>query len=222
MLHACGMIQYCMKNQSVRINEIFKYFQELFGEEPRCELNYRTDIDLLVAIVLSAQCTDKRVNIVTKSLFEKYKSVADYANANQKELEKEIYSTGFYRNKAKNIISMAKDVINNHGGVIPKDLDELTKLAGVGRKTASVFVSEFYNIPAIAVDTHVIRVSNRLGFTQSKNPAIIERDLMELFDKQNWGKYHYYLVLFGRYHCLARNPKCNVCKITKYCGHMRR
>jgi len=204
--------------QSQKVNQTFEYLEELFGPEPRCELNYKTDIDLLVAIILSAQCTDKRVNVVTKTLFDKYKNIQDYANADQSGLEKLIYSTGFYHNKAKNIISLANDVIVKHNGIIPTDIDELTKLAGVGRKTASVFVSEFHDIPAIAVDTHVIRLANRLGFTTSTNPTIIERDLMAIFDKQNWGRYHYYMVLFGRYHCTARNPKCRECKIKESCN----
>ncbi|MCL2755895.1 MAG: endonuclease III [Firmicutes bacterium] len=205
--------------QSEKVNEIFEYLTEMFGEAPECELNYESDIQLMVAIILSAQCTDKRVNIVTKTLFKKYKDVHDFANADMDELGQDIYSTGFYKNKSRNIIAMAKEVIGKHGGVIPKDMDELTKLAGVGRKTASVFMAEFYDIPAIAVDTHVIRVGNRLGLTESKNPIVIERDLKQIFDERNWAAYHFYLVLFGRYFCVARNPKCEECRIKEFCKH---
>ena len=198
--------------QTEKVDKIFAYLATLFGEEPRCELNYTTDLELLVAIILSAQCTDKRVNMVTPKLFARYKTIQDYANADVKELENLIYSTGFYHNKAKNIIELCKSITT-----IPSTIDELVRLPGVGRKTASVFVSEFHKTPAIAVDTHVIRVSNRLGLTKSRNPDIIERDLAAQFDRANWSKYHYYLVLFGRYHCLAKNPKCENCEIKNDC-----
>jgi len=216
--------------QSEKIDKIFNYFASLFGDDPKCELKYSSDIELLVAIILSAQCTDVRVNKVTKELFKKYKTVQDFANADVKELEREIYSTGFYRNKAKNIIAMAKAVKNpifvsrsglgvspplEKGEFIPRDMETLIKLPGIGRKTASVFLAEYHKIPAIAVDTHVIRVSHRLGFTKSRNPAVIERDLMAIFDRENWCKYHLYMVLFGRYHCTAKNPKCDTCLLKK-------
>jgi endonuclease-3 len=199
--------------QSEKVNKTFAYLAELFGENPKCELNYTSDIDLLVAIVLSAQCTDIRVNKVTAQLFKKYKTIKDYASANPDELMSEIHSCGFYRAKATNIISMCRDIIEKYDCKIPTSIDELTKLRGVGRKTASVFLAEFHGIPALAVDTHVIRVSNRLGFSASKNPVIIEHDLAKIFDTQNWGKYHLYLVLFGRYKCKSRQPKCSECKI---------
>ena len=192
--------------------------RELFGEAPNVELDYRSDIDLLVAIILSAQCTDVRVNIVTKELFKKYRTVGDYASAKQEELEKEIYSTGFYHNKAKNIINMAKAVVADFGGVIPSDINELVKLPGVGRKTASVFLAEYFKLPAIAVDTHVIRVSGRLGLTKSKNPDVIERDLAKLIDKKDWRLVNLYLVLFGRYYCKATRPLCQECKLKKFCA----
>jgi len=202
----------------MRVKQIFDYMRELFGEAPNVELDYKTDIDLLVAVILSAQCTDVRVNIVTKELFKKYKTVGDYAKAVQGELEKEIFSTGFYHNKAKNIIGMAKAVVSKYGGKIPNDIDELVKLPGVGRKTASVFVGEYYQKPAIAVDTHVIRVSNRLGLTKSKNPDVIERDLAKLIDKKDWRLVNLYLVLFGRYYCKAIKPECGGCKLKGFCS----
>ena len=196
----------------MKVTDIFDYMRELFGDEPAVELNYKSDVDLLVAIILSAQCTDVRVNKVTKELFKKYRTIEDYANAKQEELEQEIHSCGFYRNKARNIINMAK------GGVIPADIDELIKLPGVGRKTASVFLAEYYKKPAIAVDTHVIRVSNRLGLTKSKNPNIIERDLKKLIEKKDWRLVNLYLVLFGRYYCKAKKPQCDSCKLRESCG----
>ena len=205
--------------ESDKVKSVFGYFESLFGAEPKCELNHSSSIDLLVAIILSAQCTDKRVNAVTKTLFEKYKTVDDYANANLAELEKAIYSTGFYHNKSKNIIALCKKIISDFGGIIPDDVETLAKLPGIGRKTASVFVAEYHGMPAIAVDTHVIRVSNRLGMTKSNNPTIIEQDLKKIFAPENWGRYHLYMVLFGRYQCIARNPKCDDCVLKQYCSH---
>jgi len=202
-----------MTEAADKVQTIFSYFEELFGKEPRCELNYKTDIDLLVAIILSAQCTDKRVNQVTKTLFQKYKTLQDYANSNIAELESEIHSTGFYRNKAKNIKAMANTVLTEHNGQIPTDLEALTTLPGVGRKTASVFLCEFYRIPAMPVDTHVERLSRRLGFSNGKNPLQIERDLRAILPIENWANYHLLMVLFGRYNCTARNPKCDACKL---------
>ena len=190
--------------------KILEYMRELFGNAPKVELDYKTDVDLLVAIILSAQCTDVRVNKVTKELFKKYRTLEDYANA--VDLEQEIRSCGFFRTKARNIIAMAKV------GVIPAEIDELVKLPGVGRKTASVFLAEYYKKPAIAVDTHVIRVSNRLGLTKSKNPAIIERDLKKLFEEKDWRLVNLYLVLFGRYYCKAKKPQCDSCKLRESCG----
>ncbi|KAI4453698.1 developmentally regulated gtp-binding protein-related [Holotrichia oblita] len=201
-----------------KVNEIFDYYSQLFGVKPKCELNYKTDIDLLVAIILSAQCTDKRVNAVTAKLFRKYKTVYDYANAKTEELEAEIHSCGFYRAKTANIIKMAKAVVQEHKGKIPADMEKLTALAGVGRKTASVFLAECHGIPAVAVDTHVMRVSKRLGLSGGNNPVEIENDLKSLFDEVNWCDYHLFLVLFGRYYCKAREPLCDSCKIKEYCA----
>ena len=200
----------------MKTEELMCYFKELFGNNPKCELNYKTDIDLLVAIILSAQCTDKRVNMVTEKLFKKYKTVKDYANADIKELENEIHSCGFYRNKAKNIINMAKQYNEQ------KTVEELIKLPGVGRKTANVFLAEWHKVPAIAVDTHVIRVSNRLGFTKSENPDVIERDLMRLIDRKEWRFVNMFMVLFGRYYCKAVNPACDNCKLGLQCNYVFR
>ncbi|MCL2570470.1 MAG: endonuclease III [Firmicutes bacterium] len=207
--------------QSDKINEIFEYMTELFGKNPASELNYTHPHELLIAIILSAQCTDKRVNIVTGKLFKKYKTLNDFANANLAELEQDIYSTGFYKNKAKNIKSMAQLVIQNHNGEIPNTLADLEKLPGVGRKTASVFICEYLKQPAIPVDTHVQRVANRLGFSTSKNPRGIERDLAKILDQNNWARYHLQLVLFGRYHCKSQNPQCQTCEIKHHCNYNR-
>lgn len=209
----------------VNAKQLLEYFGTLFGTEPRCELDYSTDLELLVAIILSAQCTDKRVNIVTKELFARCKGLDDYAIIDTAELEKIIYSTGFYRNKAKNIKAMAQAVIEKHKRVIPNKIEELSTLPGVGRKTASVFLCEYHKIPAIPVDTHVIRVANRLGLTKSCNPNIVERDLGKHFanSRDDWARLHLYIVLFGRYHCTARNPKCERCELRKICltgGHI--
>jgi len=203
--------------QSEKVDKVFTYLTRLYGKDPRCELEYSTAIDLLVAIILSAQCTDKRVNIVTRDLFKKYKTIADYANADIDVFEKEIYSTGFYKNKSKNIIALCKVIETDFGGEIPRDIEILSTMPGIGRKTASVFVAEFHKDPAVAVDTHVIRVANRLGFTESLNPIQIERDLKQIFDRENWARYHFQVVLFGRYMCTAKNPKCATCEIKHYC-----
>ena len=203
--------------QSEKVDKIFKHLAEMFGENPKCELDYTSDIELLVAIILSAQCTDKRVNIVTKQLFARYKTINDYAAADIGELEQMIYSTGFYHNKAKNIIALCKILRDEFGEKIPTSVEVLSKLPGIGRKTASVFMAEFHKVPALAVDTHVIRVGNRLGLTMHTDPLKIERDLAAIFDRENWGKYHLYLVLFGRYHCTAKNPKCENCPLRDLC-----
>ena len=204
---------------SDKIFEIEKYFTTLFTEDPKCELDFATDIECLVAIILSAQCTDRRVNIVTKTLFQKYKSVEDYANADLAELENDIRSTGFYHNKARNIIALCNELIVRHGGKVPCDIDQLVVLPGVGRKTANVFLAEWCKIPAIGVDTHVIRLSERLGLSKSKDPEKIEYDLKSLIPIEKWRTVSLSLVLFGRHYCTARNPKCDGCKIKHLCAN---
>ena len=208
--------------QSEKVDKIFSYLRELFGESPKCELSYSNDLELLVAIILSAQCTDKRVNIVTKELFSRYKTVADFANADRAELEKLIYSTGFYRNKAKNIIALCK--ILDERKVTPRDftdVNDLAKLSGIGRKTASVFIAEYHKKPALAVDTHVMRVAKRLGLTYNTCPVKIEHDLAKILAREYWASYHLYMVLFGRYFCTAKNPKCSDCKLREFCANIK-
>lgn len=184
---------------------------------PRCELNYNTHYELLVAVILSAQCTDKRVNIVTQELFKEYNTPAKMITLTQEQLEDKIHSCGFYRNKAKNILSMSKELIERFDGKVPNNLEKLQTLAGVGRKTANVVYSEAFNGDAIAVDTHVLRVSNRLGFVKTENPYVCEKALMEKFEKKEWGKLHLQLVHFGRYKCKAIKPECETCPFTEIC-----
>ena len=181
-------------------------FEGLFGMEPRTELNYKNDYELLVAVILSAQCTDKRVNIVTPRLFERFPTINALADADLAALTSLLSSVNFFNNKAKNIIGMARMVRDEFNGMIPSELEKLIKLPGVGRKTASVFVAEFHKIPAVAVDTHVGRVARHFGWTQSTNPEIIERDLKEIWDEKDWIRWHNYMVLYGRYYLRKRSP----------------
>lgn len=181
-------------------------------------LNFSTSLDILVATVLSAQCTDARVNIVTKSLFKKYKKAQDYAKANLKTFEQEIRSTGFYRNKAKNIISAAQKIVKDFGGKLPDSMDKLLQLPGVARKTANiVLLNGFGKVDGIAVDTHVRRLSQRLGLTKNQDPQKIEQDLMKILDKKEWGKFSYLLIDHGRKICDAKKPKCLECILQKLC-----
>ncbi|MGN1227809.1 MAG: endonuclease III [Christensenellales bacterium] len=183
----------------------------------KCELVYTDAYTLLIAVILSAQCTDKRVNQVTPNLFAKYPTPYDLANANQKDVEEIIRSCGFYVNKSRNIINCAKDIANLHNGEVPNTMEELVKLSGVGRKTANVVLSTVYNVPAIAVDTHVFRVSNRLGLSNTNNVLQCEYQLMEKLPKEIWSNMHHLLVLFGRYVCKAQNPSCDKCPLKENC-----
>jgi endonuclease III len=186
--------------------------------DPKVALNFSNPLQLLVATILSAQCTDVRVNIVTPSLFKKYQSATDFADANQTELEQDIRSTGFYRNKAKSIIACCKSLVEKHGGKVPKTMDELVQLGGVGRKTANCVLGGAYGVNAgIVVDTHVRRVSQRLGFATTDNPEKIEVELMELLPQKDWYLFGNLLVWHGRKTCDARKPDCLNCAIQKLC-----
>lgn len=186
--------------------------------EPKCELEYTTNFSLLVAVILSAQCTDKRVNTVTPILFKKFKDVYELSKADVKLVEEIIKPCGFYHNKAKNIVECAKQIVQNHNGKVPNTREELERLSGVGRKTANVILSLAFNEPAIAVDTHVFRVSQRLGLSiNPRNEYDCEKQLMNVINKKDWTKMHYILVLFGRYRCKAVNPMCNDCPFVKEC-----
>ena len=188
-----------------------------YGTDYRCYLNHETPWQLLIAVILSAQCTDARVNIVTESLFKKYDSIAAFANAELKELEKDIHSTGFYHMKAKNIISCCKDLLEKHGGEVPRELKELTALAGVGRKTANVIRGNIYNEPSIVVDTHVKRISKKLGLTENEDPEKVEYDLMKVLPKEHWILWNIQIITLGREICTARSPKCDSCFLKDHC-----
>ncbi len=180
-------------------------------------LNFSSPHELLVATVLAAQCTDKKVNQVTAELFKKYRSPADFANADQKTLERMIKPTGFFRNKARNIISLSKQIVEKFGGKVPDNLEDLTSLSGVGRKTANVVLAAAFGKPGIVVDTHMIRVANRLGLTTNKDPVKIEFDLMKILPKRTWGEFSFMITLHGREICRARRPLCEICLIERYC-----
>ena len=186
-------------------------------ENPHCTLDYTTPFELLVATILSAQCTDARVNIVTKDLFKKYTSIMDFAEADLKELEQDIHSTGFYHNKAKNIIACCQKLLSEYGGEVPSDIEALTGLAGVGRKTANVVRGNWYGIPSVVVDTHVKRVSNLLGLTKNDDPVKIEFDLMKIVPKEKWIDINTQMIAHGRKICIARRPKCQECFLLPYC-----
>ncbi|MCM3236785.1 endonuclease III [Heyndrickxia oleronia] len=195
------------------LDEIGKMFPDA-----HCELNHSNPFELVIAVSLSAQCTDVLVNKVTKSLFEKYKTPEDYLAVSLEELQNDIRSIGLYRNKAKNIQKLCSMLINDYKGKLPEDRDELTKLPGVGRKTANVVVSVAFGIPAIAVDTHVERVSKRLGICRWKDSVLeVENTLMRKVPKEEWSQTHHRLIFFGRYHCKAQNPQCDICPLLSVC-----
>ena len=202
---------------SKRTEEILRRLDEEYGTEYICYLNHENAWQLLIAVILSAQCTDARVNIVTKDLFAKYDSLEKFASADLKELEKDIHSTGFYHNKAKNIIGCAKRLVEVYGGEVPSQLEDLLTLPGVGRKTANVIRGNIYNDPSIVVDTHVKRISNRLGFTKQDDPEKIEYDLMKKIPKEHWILYNIQIIAFGRNICFARSPKCQNCFLYDLC-----
>ncbi|MFH0732961.1 MAG: endonuclease III [Candidatus Omnitrophota bacterium] len=196
---------------------IFKSLKKIYPST-KIALEFRDPLQILVATILSAQCTDKRVNIVTKELFKKYKTAKDYAEADLKTFQEQICSTGFYRNKAKNIINAAKKIVAEYGAKVPSAMEELIKLPGVARKTANIVLyNGFGRIEGIAVDTHVRRLSQRLKLSKHDDPVKIEQDLMKLFDESQWGEISNLLISHGRNICIARNPKCCVCVIEKLC-----
>ena len=203
---------------AIKTKEIEDGLDKLFPN-PKCELNYKNNYELLVAVILSAQCTDKRVNMVVGELFKKYNTPQKMLTLTQEELEEKIHSCGFYHNKAKNILSMSKDLVEKFNGEVPKNLEQMQTLAGVGRKTANVVYSEAFGGDAIAVDTHVLRVSNRLALVQTDDPYKCELMLMKTFEKSKWGKLHLQMVLFGRYICKAQKPQCQDCPFKKICSY---
>jgi len=200
-----------------RTKEILDLFDEKYGTDYTCYLDHENAWQLLVATILSAQCTDKRVNMVTKELFKKYPDVRSFAEADLKELEEDIHSTGFYHNKAKNIIACANQLLERFDGEVPTSIEDLTGLAGVGRKTANVIRGNVFHDPSVVVDTHVKRVSKRLGFTKNEDPEKIEYDLMKAIPKDHWILINIQFIAFGREICAARNPKCEQCFLKAYC-----
>lgn len=200
-----------------KINLILDFFNSQFPDA-KCELNYDTPYQLLVAVILSAQCTDKRVNIVTEQLFKIAPTPEKMLKLGEDKLKQIIHSCGFYNNKAKSIISATKSIINNFNGDVPSSMQELCLLDGVGRKTANVVLAEAFNIPSIAVDTHVHRVSKRLGLTQlNSTPEKCEQDLLKIVPVNNQSKFHIQAVWFGRYYCKSLNPQCEGCKLKSIC-----
>jgi len=188
-----------------------------------CELDHKNPIELLPAVILSAQCTDKRVNLVTPALFKKYRTAKDYTRANIKDLEALIKSTGFYKNKAKSIQGAFKTIVEKHGGKVPQTLDELVKLPGVGRKTANVIMGVAFGIPSgVVVDTHVKRITNRLGLTTQQDPVKIEHDLLEVLPKKDWIDYSHLIIWHGRRLCFARKPDCPNCPLQKQCDFYKK
>ncbi len=198
------------------ILQISSYLDELI-KNPICELNYNRDYELLIAVMLSANTTDKGVNKVTSVLFKKYKNLEDLNNSNIEDIKSIIKPIGSYNKKSEYIKEIANILINNYNSKIPNTIEELVKLPGIGRKCASVILAEIYDIPAFAVDTHVIRISNRLGLVNTKDPVKIEKELKKVFDKNTWNKRHKQLVLFGRYYCKAKKPDCKNCKLQNIC-----
>jgi len=199
---------------------VMKIIELLEKEYPKAKtaLHYTSPLEILVATMLSAQCTDKRVNIVTKSLFKKYRTAEDYANTDLAELEEAVRSTGFYRNKAKNIKRSGRMLVEKFNSQVPRTMSELLELPGVARKTANIVLSNAYGIiEGIAVDTHVRRLSKRLGLTENKNPNKIEADLMLIVPKSHWKRINNLLIFHGRNVCMARKPKCNICSLNKIC-----
>jgi len=204
--------------RKARVDAILPILKRTYADA-KCRLDFRTPFQLIVATILSAQCTDDRVNIVTRELFKKYPTPREMAKVSQEQLERDIQSTGFYRNKAKSLRAMAAALVEKHGGEVPQSMEALTELAGVGRKTANVVLGNAFNQNVgIVVDTHVTRLSNRLGLTDHKTDAVkIEQDLMPLVPQEDWALWSHLMIHHGRAVCTARNPACEGCPLLDYC-----
>jgi endonuclease III len=205
-----------LQEKKLRAAKIFEILDPLYTEE-KTALKYRTPFELLIATILSAQCTDKQVNVVTKTLFEKYKSPEDYLSAPVEELEADIRPTGFYKNKTRSIKGCCRGLIDLYKGRVPETLEELVKLPGVGRKTANCVLGAAFNVPGVVVDTHVKRLATRMGFSESSNPDKIESDLMEILPRDRWRRFSDILIYHGRDVCKARKPDHARCAVAKYC-----
>jgi endonuclease-3 len=211
-----------VEQRAARVRAIGPILRRLYPDA-RVTLDHSNPLELLVATILSAQCTDERVNQVTRSLFAKYRSAADYARVSQEELEKDIQSLGFYRNKAKAIRAMAAALVQRHGGQVPRTMEELVELDGVGRKTANVVLGNaFGKAEGIVVDTHVARLSQRLGLTRQTLPEKIEEDLMRVVERATWTKWSHLLIHHGRAVCVARKPRCGQCALREECPYGRK
>ena len=200
------------------VKEIIRVFDRLYADAA-CSLDYTDPLQLLISTQLAAQCTDERVNIVTKTLFKKYRNVYDFAEADLAELEQDIKSTGFFRNKARNIKNCCIMLIEKHGGQVPKTMEELLALPGVGRKTANLVLGDAFGIPGIVIDTHAKRLTNRIGLTTHEDPEKIEYDLMKIVPEEDWSKFCHQLVYHGRAVCNARKPQCTLCEIREFCNY---
>ena len=205
-----------LEQKKSRVKKIITRLRKAYGPVG-CALRHSNPLELLVAVILSAQCTDKRVNLVTPALFKKYKSAEDYAAANPKTFQAEIRSTGFYNNKAKNILGAALAITEKHAGLVPNTMEELVKLPGVGRKTANAVLGNAFGVPGICVDTHMIRINRKLALTKNADPVRIEFDLMPLIPKKDWTDYSHLIIHHGRVRCSARKPDCAHCVINNLC-----
>ena len=199
-----------------KVTIILDLLREHYGPT-KCYLNHENPWQLLIATIMSAQCTDDRVNLVTKDLFQKYTSIQAFAEANQAELEQDIHSIGFYHMKAKNIIQCAKRLVEEYGGIVPEKMEDLLTLAGVGRKTANVIRGNIYHVPSIVVDTHVKRISRKLGLTKETEPEKIESDLMKILPEDHWILWNIHIITLGRTICTARKPDCGNCFLKQWC-----
>ena len=205
------------QSKTTRLKKIIAGFQKTYPDS-HCELTHADPLQLLIATILSAQCTDKRVNIVTPDLFQKYRTAADFADAPRAKLEQAIKSTGFFRSKARNIQNCCRKLVELHGGEVPRTMEELIRLGGVGRKTANVVLGNAFGVVVgVVVDTHAMRLSHRLGLTTEKTPEKIERDLMKLLPRSHWLLFSHWLVWHGRRRCDARRPDCANCELLKWC-----
>ena len=200
-----------------RVKRILELLDQEYGTEYRCYLNHETPWQLLIAVIMSAQCTDARVNIVTETLFKKYDTLEKFAADDQRELEQDIHSIGFYHSKAKNIIACCQALVERFGGQVPEQMEDLLTLAGVGRKTANVIRGNIYNEPSIVVDTHVKRISRKLGLAKEEDPEKIEYELMKVLPKDHWILWNIHIITLGRTICTARTPRCRDCFLMEEC-----
>ncbi len=205
-----------ISSKKQRVCDIIEIFDKVYSDAD-CTLEYENGLQLLISTQLAAQCTDARVNIVAKDLYKKYPDVYAFANADELELQQDIKPTGFFRNKAKNIIACCQMLINEYDGEIPNTMEDLLRLPGVGRKTANLVLGDFFGIPGIVVDTHATRLSNRMGFTTNSDPYKIELDLQKIVPTEKWSSFCHQLVYHGREFCSARSPKCDSCPINHLC-----